>query len=542
MVIPIEFDNVNPISEGLAAVKKDDKYGFIDQTGRFLIQPVWSNAEKFSEGLAAVSLEDDSNGSPFVLILSSRTSYINRKGECVIPPKYYSGCSFSDGLASVSVPVSDDQLQAGFIDRTGEVVIQPGRWDEVINRLSEGVIAVVKDGKPLYIDQHGNVKIELPHDASMARFLDFSEGMARFSISTDGEYKYGFIDTSGSVVIPAHFDSTEDFDHGLARATVDDVEGLINKEGDFVWKTAPDWDDPLEVLDAVGAQFHLDPVTGEVARIGFDDATDDKLLRLSRVVTGLKGVTTMDLMGEVTGNGLALLEELQNLEELTLAATSVTDDGLKHLAGLKNLRILAFTETLTETPIDEGLQYLEGLESLEELDLSETIVTDESLKYLARLGRLRVLNLTFTDVTDAGLQHLNALDALEELDLMGTAVTGDTFKYLAKLKSLRSLRLAFTPVSDTGLKQLGGLQRLEYLDLMGTKVTDDGLEYLVGLGRLRFLRLVDTPITDAGLKHLMAMSDLRELEIQDTTVTEQGAAELQQALPKLKITLGDLSE
>ena len=97
-------------------------------------------------------------------------------------------------------------------------------------------------------------------------------------------------------------------------------------------------------------------------------------------------------------------------------------------------------------------------------------------------------------------------------------------------------------VSDTGLKQLGGLQRLEYLDLMGTKVTDDGLEYLVGLGRLRFLRLVDTPITDAGLKHLMAMSDLRELEIQDTTVTEQGAAELQQALPKLKITLGDLSE
>ena len=77
---------------------------------------------------------------------------------------------------------------------------------------------------------------------------------------------------------------------------------------------------------------------------------------------------------------------------------------------------------------------------------------------------------------------------------------------------------------------------------MGTKVTDDGLEYLVGLGRLRFLRLVDTPITDAGLKHLMAMSDLRELEIQDTTVTEQGAAELQQALPKLKITLGDLSE
>lgn len=33
----LEFDEIDTFSEGLAAVKKDDKWGFIDKTGRVVV-------------------------------------------------------------------------------------------------------------------------------------------------------------------------------------------------------------------------------------------------------------------------------------------------------------------------------------------------------------------------------------------------------------------------------------------------------------------------------------------------------------------------
>jgi hypothetical protein len=52
---------------------------------------------------------------------------------------------------------------------------------------------------------------------------------------------------------------------------------------------------------------------------------------------------------------------------------------------------------------------------------------------------------------------------------------------------------------------------LDFLDLSNTRITDQGLQYLNGMTRLRILRIVETEVTDAGV------------------------AELQRALPGLKI-------
>ena len=50
-----EFVLARAFSEGLAAVMgKNDKYGFIDKTGKFVIQPQFYRVGDFSEGLAAV--------------------------------------------------------------------------------------------------------------------------------------------------------------------------------------------------------------------------------------------------------------------------------------------------------------------------------------------------------------------------------------------------------------------------------------------------------------------------------------------------------
>ena len=61
--------------------------------------------------------------------------------------------------------------------------------------------------------------------------------------------------------------------------------------------------------------------------------------------------------------------------------------------------------------------------NLQALDLSGTDVTDAGLKDLASLTHLQALSLSVTKVTDAGLKELARLTNLQRIDLTGTMVT-----------------------------------------------------------------------------------------------------------------------
>ena len=71
-VIPIKYDDAYSFSEGLALVKLNNKYGFIDKTGKEVIPIKYDDAYSFSKisSLALVKLE-------------GKWFYINQKGECV---------------------------------------------------------------------------------------------------------------------------------------------------------------------------------------------------------------------------------------------------------------------------------------------------------------------------------------------------------------------------------------------------------------------------------------------------------------------------
>lgn len=136
--------NLKPFSDGLAAVQIRDsegnpemplRWGFIDHSGEFVIEPQFADVNPFSEGLAAVAVELDQPG-PF----SNREGLwgaINREGNMVIEPQFLVPFSFRDGLARVNEPVVaysrdgvplDRSLQGRWLryfDTTGRIV-----WDE----------------------------------------------------------------------------------------------------------------------------------------------------------------------------------------------------------------------------------------------------------------------------------------------------------------------------------------------------------------------------------------------------------------------------
>jgi serine/threonine-protein kinase len=206
VVIQPEFDAAEEFSEGLAAVKIDNKYGYIDQIGEVVIQPQFDAANKFSEGLAAVKIDN-------------KYGYIDQTGQVVSQPRFDFAWNFSEELAAVGI---DNKW--GYINKTGEVVIQL-QFDRAY-RFYKGLAQVKIDDKYGYIDQTGKVVIQPQFDEAWF----FSEGLARVKIDD----KYGYIDQTGKVVIQPQFEAAGSFSKGLARVKTDAKYGYIDQTGEFV--------------------------------------------------------------------------------------------------------------------------------------------------------------------------------------------------------------------------------------------------------------------------------------------------------------------
>ena len=184
---------------------------------------------------------------------------------------------------------------------------------------------------------------------------------------------------------------------------------------------------------------------------------------------------------------------------------------------------------------DADLVHLAGLDNLTALDLTGSPVTDAGLAHLSRSAQLVALELGGTAVSDAGLAILTGLPRLESLNLRKTRVTNSGLITLRDHPNINWLDLSGTDVGDVGVAHLAGLSRLRTLGLGKTRVTDAGLTQLHCLKNLTYLFLVKPKVSDSGLRELAGMSQLEDIFLNSTGVTDAGVADLQRALPKLRI-------
>lgn len=136
--------------------------------------------------------------------------YINRSGEVVIKPQFDSAEPFAEGLALVRYPPRKKPLKPG--EKTAELLEGMG-----------------------FIDHTGRVVIKLDNPLHL-NGESFSEGLTKFWTwdPVKGNL-YGYIDTTGKVVIKARFTDAYSFIDGLAAVCTEWQKcGFINKAGDFV--------------------------------------------------------------------------------------------------------------------------------------------------------------------------------------------------------------------------------------------------------------------------------------------------------------------
>lgn len=90
VIIPLKYDAVWDFSEGLAKVKLNDRWGFINKAGKEVVPLIYDEVCLFSEGLAKVKLH-------------GKWGFIDKAGKEVIPLKYSYVGTFYEGLAYVSL-------------------------------------------------------------------------------------------------------------------------------------------------------------------------------------------------------------------------------------------------------------------------------------------------------------------------------------------------------------------------------------------------------------------------------------------------------
>lgn len=378
---------------------------------------------------------------------------------------------------------------------------------------------------------------------------------------------------------------------GLVGQAADNpvLDALLKKPTVQVWR---DGKLPGAPLVKIGFQ-KVPPTAAELAELG-------KLPHLREViVTGpllddqvMGGLAAAGLLHKAYPATAANYQRATKPEEVThFHGESIRFDaaGVKHLASLKNLRLLELTGTRIT---DAGVRAIAQLEGLEELSLDHTTVSAAPLLEIQALKKLHTLGIAEPALSEAGIAALSKFPALKTvrvttsdevlwrmkranllhllsrasgeaqsraasddkvraMDLTGrspsaqalAALTGlpelesvrfaahqalkdDIAEAFGKLATLREVVLYAGEFSEAGWKRLAALPKLDRLSVQLSNLDDAKLKLFLGHKGMRQLNLNWTRLTAAGVCELKAFPDLESLSLERVPLDEAAAAVL----------------
>ena len=267
-----KYEDIKEFSEGLAAVKRNGKWGFIDNRGFEKINCQYDRVENFSEELAVVENNNkwgyiNKNGSEVIhceyesteglslehpgnfsdglaaVIKNQYYGFIDKVGVLIIPYKYRYAGSFSNDAAKVQMregnnfaPEKDSEgtpleYGVGFIDKRGNEIIPPTYYNGL--DFSEELAAVRNREYWGFVNKQGIEVIEFKYEAVSS----FSEGIARIKTNK----KWGIIDKNGNMVASPQYDYISDYSEGLARVNIGNRYGFIDINGSVAIPLSYEW-------------------------------------------------------------------------------------------------------------------------------------------------------------------------------------------------------------------------------------------------------------------------------------------------------------
>jgi hypothetical protein len=198
VIIPVEYDYLGVLKEGLINFQKDNKMGFLDKNNKIIIPAMYYNFSAFSDGLAAVKISE-----------TGKFGFIDKNNNLVIAAEYEDAQPFYGGFTAVARKKSYSTGSAG-----KETVTVPGQW--------------------IVIDKKGKVIQERSFD----RVSPLNAGDL-FIIESNG--KKGTMNTKGMPILPMEYAEVTIDKSGYAIfKTLDNKYGMMNNIGNII--VAPNYD------------------------------------------------------------------------------------------------------------------------------------------------------------------------------------------------------------------------------------------------------------------------------------------------------------
>ncbi len=142
IIIPFIYDLADDFKNGIAIVQKNGKCGIIDKKGNQLTDLVYDHVDKFGNdqsGLARVSRD-------------KKWGFINKSGEEIIPCIYQNANFFREGLALVT----KENGSSGYLDASGKVIIPFAEYTRADNFIN-GKAKVQKGNTQFFINKKGEI-------------------------------------------------------------------------------------------------------------------------------------------------------------------------------------------------------------------------------------------------------------------------------------------------------------------------------------------------------------------------------------------------
>ncbi len=255
-VVPA-YERVESFFEGRAVVRIRDgygyKFGYVDDTGRAITEPLFAVADRFSRGFAQVDVE-------------GKSALIDHEGHVVLRPKFGFIVPFNDEVFWVAEqrdvregnngekdflfdrPAFGVRISGGpTISRTyimprppWGLVDRSGAW---IRRPEFSAIRVFNDADAHFMWVKTDVGWGLMRpdlswqvEPRLQNVGHIADGLA--GVELDG--RFGFVDETGRVVIEPKFDDERPFSGPYAPARRGKLFGLIDRTG--AWSIEPKYD------------------------------------------------------------------------------------------------------------------------------------------------------------------------------------------------------------------------------------------------------------------------------------------------------------
>jgi len=207
LISSIELKYIGNFNKGVALAKKDDKYGYINRKGDFIIKPEYEyGSGSFSNGIAVIEL-------------NNYKGYILRSGKVIVQPQYKTAKPFySKSYAKVT-----DNNKANYIKRNGELV--SNTWFDDIEYLEKNIFKIKENGKYKIIDAEGE-----DLSSNYSKIDKFKNGIAKVKLNG----LYGFINLEGKEIVKAQYSKADNFYNGLVQVEKSNKEAYINETDDVI--------------------------------------------------------------------------------------------------------------------------------------------------------------------------------------------------------------------------------------------------------------------------------------------------------------------